>query len=195
LTSSQLFNETGGELYNCQISATNEVYIGDYQPDYVSLVSYNHNKTDGAFKMWNCGATTVDSTDVPPGFFGKSYKMTLSRGSYGNSGYAHIPFQVDVGETVTYRVYIKKNYASDINNSIPIIQMVDKFADPMENSAYTALDSVTMADSINTWENYKLSYTNTSSFKKQCYLRVWAISVNGIVYFYPVKINIKESWG
>ena len=141
--------------------------------------SQDDGGVSGAYKSWSYGGiVTSDAGTVFDSSRTRSYKLACADATHW--GFRQEEVQIEAGATLNVRCYIRKDTSMA---TLPNVQIVDPFQDPLASGSFSALASAAMTDSINTWETLYVSYTNTGTRKMKLLVRCAGMSATGNVWF------------
>ena len=174
----QDINYSEFDAYNTSFGSSTEV------SNYASLsketfsYSIDHDQVDGAYKAWTKGGiTTRQAVTYPTGF---TYAMQTVLESATYEGYWQKEVTVSGGASVNITAYLRKDASMAY---LPRVIVFDKATtDPFAGG--TGLNTFTMTDAIDTWEDELYGYTNTGSEDVTLVIRVLGKNATGNVYSY-----------
>jgi len=144
--------------------------------------SQDNGGVSGAYKSWSYGGiVTSDAGTVFDASRSRSYKLACSDASH--YGFMQIPLTIEAGATLNVKCYMYKDTSMI---SLPAVQIIDPFQDPLISGSYSALASSAMSNSTNTWETIYVSYTNPNARKMQVLIRCVGKNASGNVWFDPI---------
>jgi hypothetical protein len=87
---------------------------------------------------------------------------------------------IDPGELLRIKVWMRKDAAMAW---LPRVQLIDPAQDPLASDSAQPLAECVMTNSVNTWEQYYLTWRNTTGAPKKLILRTIAMNATGNVWF------------
>jgi len=137
--------------------------------------SINHEKVDGAYKAWTLGGITVSqSTTKPPGY-DHAFHMALVNAN--QECFFVKTFTVAAGESVNVELQLRKDAAMAY---LPRVYLMESIDDPLAGAA--PVQSLTMSDSVDTWESDTFAITNNAAYDHDYTLWFVAKNASGNVY-------------
>ena len=153
----QLDQSVGGLFDNCTFTGGTRYY--QCTSLYLAANSYGQTTNDGgvpdAFSGRSTGGTTINSVAQYPVGYTWSYLHTPE--SATAPCFRQFARHLDANERCIYTVKLYKS--STGLAALPKGEVIDQYQDPLANVAFTALQTVTMTDSVATWETLSLDYT------------------------------------
>lgn len=137
----------------------------------------NDGGVSGAYSSATSGGIVTNSTTAYPTGYTWSYRHAVETADA--PCFWQEELRLAAYERAVYRVWLRKTASFA---TLPKAEIVDKFADPLVDSTETALATVTMSDSTDTWEMLLLEYKNNSATPKDVIVRVSAQNASGDCY-------------
>ena len=180
-------------FYGCIVNTTSEVVgstLPSSNPTNYYPESLDHNQVAGAYRAWPLGGTVASVVDVVPDGHARSYLMALSSGNYWC--FLQRFLTVPPGETIRARAWLRKDRSMAI---LPRLQIVDSLADPLCLSAHSPLAEAEMTDSVDTWEQVAVEWTNETDQVAELYVRCAAENALGSVWAVPEwMVGYQNRW-
>jgi hypothetical protein len=140
----------------------------------------NNGGVSGAFSARTAGGTTIHETTIKPADRVRSYKHTgeaTTTAAY--PCFRQTELTVSPGRTLSVVFDGYKDWANGTN---PLMQIIDKYADPLAVPGATALATQSLDNTQNTWFRYTLTYANTGDTAVNVYLRTSMAEPTGNFY-------------
>ena len=170
-------------------SATQVVYNADLPAiGWQQVAIWNIGTVAGAFKAWMRGGRVQSQAGVVPTGRTVAYQHICESASY--PVFMDRFAEVEPGETVTVNVWLRKD---SLMAYLPRCQVFRQENDPLLGGA--VLTSVTMTDSLNTWEAYTLTWQNTTVGPVSVVVRTLAMAAANNLYADTEIINGGEVSG
>ena len=196
------FSNNGRAIYNSRVSISNATFLDNTQDiiysefdayntsfgsatevlNYASLsketfsYSIDHDQVSGAYKAWTKGGVTTRQAVTYPTGFTWSMQTVLESATY--EGYWQKEITVSAGASVNITAYLRKDASMTY---LPRVIIFDKATtDPFAGG--TGLNTFTMTDAIDTWEDDLYGYTNKGSEDVTLVIRVLGKNATGNVY-------------
>lgn len=169
-------NEFRGKLDGISLTAATEHY--NYRKatgDAGNCQSTNHDGVANALMAWCGGGTVASQATVVPSGYALAYIHVLTYDD--SSTFFTKAFTVEAGETIDIEVQLRKDSSMTTLPSVYLMNFIDN---PMLGE--TPVDSLTMTDSIDTWETDTFSITNSTDTIQDYTLWFVAKGASGNVY-------------
>lgn len=175
--------------YNSTLSsATQANYAASYTPtDQVAI--WDIGGVAGAFKAWMRGGRVQSQAGVVPTGRTVAYQHICESADY--PVVMDRSADVEPGDTITATVWLRKDAA--MPGYLPRCQLFRIENDPLLGGA--TLASATMTDSIDTWEEFELEWTNDTAGPVTVVLRTLAQNAANNVYADSLILNGGEEVG
>ena len=167
------------DAYNTLFSGTTEHSGYDHaaRPQWGYVESRDHEQVAGAFRAW-CRGGVVNSVSSPvPSGKSLAYQHVCESADY--PVFRQERMVVDPRRWVYCHVHLRKDASMAW---LPRAQIIDRYADPLVDAGNDPLDEVLMTNSTDTWEEYGISWFNTTSKPRVVLLRIIAKNASGNVY-------------
>jgi hypothetical protein len=168
------------DCYNSTFGEAVEVagYAGIARIKLAIIRSFDHDQVLGNVRAWcRGGVVYTETTPAPPGRF-LSYRHACESASYPVR--MDWDLSVDPGELLRVKVWMRKDTAMAW---LPRVQLIDPAQDPLASDSAQPLAERVMTDSVNTWEQYYLTWRNTTGAPKKLVLRTIAMNAIGNAWF------------
>jgi len=175
------FNNTTN-LSNSDLRLDNCIFLGGTEAVYSSMYelsiieSYDHDQSDGAYKAWTRGGVTASQTSVLPTGYDLAYLMAPESATY--PVWWKRTFTVLAGQTINVKVQLRKD-ASMIY--LPRVWLTVADDNPFLDAS-AIVDSFTMTDTTDTWEDDTFAITNSTDYDQDYKLWFLAKNATGSVY-------------
>jgi len=174
------FSENTSDLINAQVWCYNTLFDSTTEnSNYNTLAretyseSIDHDQTGGAFRAWTKGGITSSATATPPTGY-TAYKSTALE-SATSEGFWQKEVLVSAGASVTIHMNLRKDASMTY---LPRCIVFNKAStDPFAGGA--GLNTFTMTDSVDTWEDSDYTYTNTGSAEVTLVIRFQGMNATG----------------
>lgn len=170
------FSNENTNAYQSQITAFNTVFDGTNELTNFSTtnnklsISYDHDGNSGALKAWTLGGTVTSQTTIKPTGYDVAYLHALTSASYEN--YWLINFLVPAGLKINIDVNLYKDASMTY---LPRAYLMANQDDPIQGD--TPVDSFTMTDSTDIWEDDTFTIDNSAVTVDKFYA-LWFVAKN-----------------
>ena len=167
-------------LYNTLFEGGVEFYNYDdtSRAPWDVIESFDHDQVAGAYKAAMRGGIVTSDTGTKPTGEVQSYKHACEDADY--PVFMQQKVLIQPGDTFSYTVYVRKDASM---SWLPRTQLIIPEEDPLIDSANTPLDEAIMTNSLNTWEELELTYTNSTDYPMEVILRTLAKNATDNVWF------------
>jgi hypothetical protein len=139
--------------------------------------SINHDDVTGAYRAW-CRGGVVNSVASPvPVGHDIAYQHVCESSSY--PVFRRWSLQVQPGARLRVVGWLRKDVSMTYR---PRLQIIGQDADTLFDPANEPLAEQVMTDSVNTWEELTLEWTNTAATPRDVWIRSLAMAATGNVY-------------
>ena len=137
---------------------------------------FNYGGVAGAYKSWTRGGTVTSQATILPSGYSLGYLFALEQSLYC---FRRIQFVIPAGESIKIDINLRKSA------SMTYLPRVELYAiGQVIDAGITPIDSFTMTDSIDTWENDTFAIDNSSGTTDLIYtLWVYGKNSTGNMYF------------
>lgn len=138
--------------------------------------SLDHDQTAGAFRAWTAGGITSSVASPVPTGYSTAYNIALANASI--EGFWQREISVSPGASVNIEMWLRKDASMAY---LPRCIIFNKAStDPFAGG--TPLNTFTMTDSVDTWEDDLYTYTNVGSSTVTLVIRFLGKNATGNVY-------------
>jgi hypothetical protein len=170
-----------GMFYDCYLDGVAPNFVNLTIPRFREIYFINPNLVDGAIYVRSNGGTVQSQNSVIPTGYSLAYQHALSNNNYECHWYKS--FTVAPGETVVIDLHLRKD-ASMVY--LPRVLLMEGTANPLIGAA--AVQTFTMTDRVDVWEDDSFSIANTSDYDHVYVLWFLAKNASGNAY---VAYNIQ----
>ena len=138
--------------------------------------SIDHDQVAGAYKAWTKGGVTSSQASVLPAGYSKAYATVLENAAV--EGYWQKEVTVSAGASVNITMNLRKAASMTYLPRCIIFNKAE--TDPFAGGA--GLNTFTMTDSVDTWEDDIYTYTNETSEDVTLVIRFQGMAASGTFY-------------
>lgn len=152
-------------------------YAGNARLAHHYAESINHDDVTGAYRAW-CRGGVVNSVASPvPTGHTIAYQHVCESADY--PVFRRWALQVQPGARLRVVGWLRKDVSMTYR---PRLQIIGQDADPLFDPTNEPLAEQVMTDSVNTWEELTLEWTNTAATPRDVWIRSLAMAATGNVY-------------
>lgn len=176
------FSNNTQDIAACIILAFNTLFGSVTENTYTSVAkeayseSYDHDQVAGAYKAWTKGGVTSSQASVLPTGYTHGYATVLENATV--EGYWQREVTVGAGASVNITMNLRKAASMTYLPRCIIFNKAE--TDPFAGGA--GLNTFTMTDSVDTWEDDIYTYTNETAEDVTLVIRFLGMAASGTVY-------------
>lgn len=171
------------EAYDCTYGASvNNVFgynSSDIRQEFEYAFCENYGGSDADYRAWTLGGKVTTDASTKPSGATRSYQHTVSSATY--RCFSQRKYTIPAYQTIRLRAYLYKDRSMVY---LPRVQIIDPWQDPIVSAGYSTLDEEIMTDSVTTWEQFLLTYTNPYSYPIEVLAR--AVGKNSVGTFWAL---------
>ncbi len=152
-------------------------YNSSYRAAWGYVESLDHDQVSGAFRAWCRGGIVDRVSDVFPPMQTSSYLHSCESADF--PCFRQTTLEVMSGETLEVIAWFRKNASTP---TLPKLEIISFWADPLVDNTQTALASWTMTDSTDTWERGRITWENTGDDPARVIVRASAQDATASVW-------------
>jgi hypothetical protein len=167
--------------YNCLMVGGVECYEYSYlyRPSWAYIESIDHNQIENAYKAWCTGGIVSSQTDSPPIGYDRWYELAAEDTTQAEPVFRQYETVVQPGQTIEVAGLIRIADGEDLSTAgkTPRLQIIDKFADPLNDPANDPLDEDEPADCTGAetdWQQVDVLWANQGDAPRQVIVRMIA---------------------
>ena len=167
--------------YNCLFTGGVEVYEYTYlyRPSWAYIESIDHNQSLNAYKAWCTGGIVTSQTASPPTGYDIWYELAAEDTTQAQPVFRQYETTVLAGSSIEVVGLIRIADGENLSTAgkTPRLQIIDKFADPLNDPTNDPLDEDAPADctgATSDWQNVDVIWANAGDGPRQVIVRMIA---------------------